>query len=350
MTDPVGRSLEDLPAKSWSKIVARYRTPSTLRSILEILVTAVPLGLLWTFAWLAMGRGQWWAVVLTLPAAGFVVRLFMIQHDCGHRTLFKSAAANDWVGRVIGVITLTPYSHWRQSHGAHHATSGNLDRRGVGDVELLTVEEFAAMSSLDRLHYRLYRHPAVLFGLVPAYLFFLQQRLPVGLMRAGARPWIGVMGANLAIAAFIGGGVFLFGAGPFLSIYVPTMMIAATIGVWLFYVQHQFERTSWALQADWNPHDAALRGSSYYDLPAVLRWFTANIGVHHVHHLNSRIPFYRMGEVLKDFPQLRDVGRMTLRDSLATVPLTLWDSRTQRLVSFREADRLIAARARPDAV
>ncbi|HEX5264149.1 MAG TPA: fatty acid desaturase [Phenylobacterium sp.] len=349
MSGSVPDSLEALPAKSWGKIVARYRTPNTARGVAEILVTAVPLGLVWTFAWLAMGRGQWWAILLTVPAAGLVVRLFMIQHDCGHGTLFKSRAANDWVGRVIGVVTLTPYSHWRQSHGVHHATSGNLDRRGLGAVEMQTVEEYVAMPPWRRLIYRLYRHPLVLFGLAPTYLFFLQQRLPVGFMRAGAGPWIGVMGANLAIAVFIATGILLFGIGPFLLIYIPTLMLAATIGVWLFYVQHQFERTSWVRQPEWNPHDAALHGSSYYDLPVALRWFTANIGVHHVHHLNSRIPFYRMDEVLRDFPQLRAIGRMTLRDSFATVPLTLWDSQTNRLISFSEAGRLVRARRRSGA-
>lgn len=338
--------LEAIPAKSWRKIVARYRAPSRARSILEILITAGPLGLIWILAWFAVQHGQWWAILLCVPAAGFVVRLFMIQHDCGHGAMFNSRAANDWVGRVIGVVTLTPYSHWRQSHGLHHATSGNLDRRGMGDVEMLTIEEYAALPLARRVLYRLYRHPLVLFGLAPAYLFFLEQRLPVGFMRAGVRPWIGVMGANLAIFAFIAAGILSFGPGPFLLVYVPTMMVAATVGVWLFYVQHQFERTLWARQPEWNAHDAALYGSSFYDLPAVLRWFTANIGVHHVHHLSSRIPFYRMGEVLRDFPRLRDIGRMSLADSLATVGLTLWDAETSRLVSFREARRLIEARRR----
>ena len=337
--------IEEMSSKSWSRIVARYRSPKAVRSVVELLITAAPLFLIWAIAWIAMGHGQGWAILLTVPAAGFVVRLFMIQHDCGHGSMFSSRIANDWIGRIIGVITLTPYSNWRQSHGVHHATSGNLDRRGMGAVDMLTVQEYAALPRRRQLLYRLYRHPLVLFGLAPSYLFFLQQRLPVGFMRAGPGHWIGVMGANLAIAGFIGVGVSLFGAASFLLIYIPTLMIAATIGVWLFYVQHQFERTLWARQPEWDLHDAALYGSSYYDLPAVLRWFTANIGVHHVHHLNSRIPFYRMDEVLRAFPQLRQIGRMTLGDSIATVGLTLWDPQTNRLVSFREADRLIKDRA-----
>jgi omega-6 fatty acid desaturase (delta-12 desaturase) len=332
------------PAKSWSRIVAQYRDARPVRSVVEILITAGPLALLWGIGWTALARGQWWALLLTLPAAFFLVRLFMIQHDCGHGALFRSRAVNDGVGRIIGVITVTPYSHWRQSHGVHHATSGNLDRRGLGALEMLTVEEYLALPRVRRLLYRLYRHPLVLFGVGPAYVFFLEQRLPVGFMRDGVSPWLGVMGTNLAIAAFVAVGIFVFGPLAFLLIYVPTLLFAATIGVWLFYVQHQFEQTSWARQEAWNPHEAALHGSSYYDLPPVLSWLTANIGVHHVHHLNSRIPFYRMNEVLRDNPRLRSIGRMTLRESIASVPLTLWDAPTRRLVSFRQARRLVKAR------
>lgn len=325
--------------KSWSRIVARYRHPRPWRSVIEIAITAAPLALLWTAGCLALARGQGWAILVCVPAAAFVLRLFVIQHDCGHGSLFRGAAANDWVGRVIGVITLTPYGHWRETHGVHHATSGNLDRRGLGAVDMLTVEEYAALPPWRRGLYRAYRHPLVLFGVGPAYLFFLQQRLPIGLMRGGAGVWLGVMGANLGIAAFIAGGIWLFGLAPFLGIYIPTLALAATAGVWLFYVQHQFERTSWVRQGQWNPHEAALHGSSHYDLPPVLRWFTANIGVHHVHHLNSRIPFYRLDEVLRDFPQLRDIGRMTLAQSLRAAPLALWDARANRLVSFKQARR-----------
>ena len=158
---------------------------------------------MWTFAWIELGRGQWWAVLLCIPAAGFALRMFMIQHDCGHGSMFKKRSVNDWIGRMVGVITLTPYSYWRESHGVHHATTGNLDRRGIGNIEVLTTEEFAALPAWKRFLYRLYRNPLVLFGLAPAYLFLIQQRVPVGYMRAGLGPWLGVMGTNLAIAAFV---------------------------------------------------------------------------------------------------------------------------------------------------
>jgi omega-6 fatty acid desaturase (delta-12 desaturase) len=263
----------------------------------------------------------------------------MIQHDCGHGAFFRHRLANDWVGRVIGVVTLTPYDLWRRTHAIHHATSGHLDRRGIGDVSTLTVSEYLALSRWRRFGYRLYRHPIIMFGLGPAYLFFLQQRLPVGLMRGGWVPWLSTMGTNATIAAFIAGMMWLVGVGPFLLVHLPIMLLAASIGVWLFYVQHQFEDTFWARDRGWNRHEAALRGSSHYELPGILRWFTANIGVHHVHHLSSQVPYYRLPQVLRDWPELGQAGRLTLLDSLRCIRLVLWDETRQRLVSFREMRR-----------
>jgi acyl-lipid omega-6 desaturase (Delta-12 desaturase) len=286
---------------------------------------------------LAFSLGYWViSLLITIPAAGFLVRLFMIQHDCGHGTFFSNRDANDWVGRVIGVLTLTPYDFWRHTHSVHHATSGNLDRRGIGDVNTLTVREYCARSFWGRLRYRLYRHPAVMFGVGPAYLFLLQQRLPLGLMRNGWRPWVSTMATNLAIALIVATLVEFIGVKVVLLVHLPTMLLAAAIGVWLFYVQHQFEHTTWERDREWNLHAAALHGSSHYDLPAVLRWFTANIGMHHVHHLCSRIPFYYLPRVLNDHPELRDIGRLTLLESLRCVRLVLWDERQRRLISFQD--------------
>jgi omega-6 fatty acid desaturase (delta-12 desaturase) len=235
---------------------------------------------------------------------------------------------------VIGAFTLTPYDFWRRSHNIHHASSGNLQLRGIGDITTLTVSEYLALPRMQRLRYRLYRHPLVMFGLGPAYLFLLQHRLPVGLMRKGIEPWVSTMANNVAIAALAGGMIWLIGAGPFLLVHLPITLLAASIGVWLFYVQHQFEETTWAEASDWNHHDAALQGSSHYDLPGVLRWFTANIGIHHVHHLCSRIPFYRLPQVLGDHPELARIGRITLLESLRCVRFALWDERHRRMISF----------------
>lgn len=247
------------------------------------------------------------------------------------------AAANDWTGRLIGVLTLTPYDYWRRTHAVHHATAGNLDQRGIGDIETLTVAEYRAKGWLGRLRYRLYRHPLVMFGLGPAWLFICQYRVPFGLMRAGAQPWISTIATNLSVTVLAGVLIWSIGLWPFIMVQLPITLIAATVGVWLFYVQHQFEETHWSDASEWNFQQAALHGSSYYELPAVLRWFAGNIGIHHVHHLSSKVPFYRLPQVLRDHPELREIGRITIMDSLRCVKLVLWDEQARRLVSFRDA-------------
>jgi acyl-lipid omega-6 desaturase (Delta-12 desaturase) len=316
--------------------LAPYRKPETARSAFELAVTVLPFAFLWASMCLAVATGYWIGLLLALPAGGFLLRLFLIQHDCGHGSFFGRQAANDWVGRVLGVLTLTPYEYWRRSHAIHHANTGNLDSRGVGDVDTLTVAEFRALSPLRRLLYRLYRSPLVLFGIGPAYLFLLRHRLPIGMMRRGWRPWLSAMGTNAAIAVVSIGLGWLIGFELFLLVHLPIIMVAASLGVWFFYVQHQFEHTIWDRDEDWTFHDAALHGSSYYELPAILRWLTANVGIHHVHHLASRIPFYRLNEALRDLPVLAATSRMTVAQSLRSVRLVLWDEKKRRLVSFRE--------------
>ncbi|HWE46987.1 MAG TPA: fatty acid desaturase [Caulobacteraceae bacterium] len=326
-------------APSWRKIFDAYRNPSHLRSSIELAITAGPLLALWGFAIWACAHGWWWAAALSLPAAAFLVRLFMIQHDCGHSAFFRWKPLNDWTGRIIGVLTLTPYDYWRRTHAIHHGTSGNLDRRGLGSVEMLTVDEYRAKGWLGRTAYRLYRNPAVLFVIGPAYMFILQHRLPIGLMR-DAKSWFSVMATNAGVAAIVVALILLPGPGPFFAVVIPSLAIAASVGVWLFYVQHQYEGVAWARDGDWHAQDAALEGSSHYDLPPVLRWLTANVGVHHVHHVSSRVPFYRLSQVLRDHPELKAVGRVTLWQSIKGVRLALWDEASRRLVSFAEAKRL----------
>jgi omega-6 fatty acid desaturase (delta-12 desaturase) len=326
-------------ARDWATILRGYREPNHARSILELIITAVPFLLLWALAWVALDVGYWLSLIIAVPAAGFLVRLFMIQHDCGHGSFFRHRLINDWVGRVLGPLTFTPYGYWRRSHALHHASSGNLDERGIGDITTLTVREYLSLSRWGQLRYRVYRHPIVLFVIGPAYLFILQQRLPIGLMTKGWQPWLSAMATNAAIALIIVGTMWLVGVKPFLLVHLPIVMLAASIGVWLFYVQHQFEDTFWTVPPGWSLHEAALHGSSYYDLPGILRWFTANIGVHHVHHLCSRIPYYRLPQVLRDYPELKGVGRLTLLESFGCVRLTLWDETHRRLISFKELCR-----------
>ncbi len=296
-----------------------------------------PFVALWVIMSVAVQNGFWPALILAVPAAGFLVRLFLIQHDCGHGAFFRHRLANDWIGRVLGVLTLTPYDVWRSSHAMHHATTGHLDRRGMGDIGTLTVREYQALSFWRRVQYRLYRHPIVMFAIGPAHLFILQHRVPMGWIRGGWWPWISTMSTNLAIAALVGAVVWLVGIKLFLIVHLPIVLMAASLGVWLFYVQHQFAETLWDRDPNWDMHEAALHGSSHYDLPSVLRWFTANIGVHHVHHLNSRIPYYRLPRTLEDHPQLKEISRLTLLESLRCVRFTLWDEERRRLVPFDAA-------------
>lgn len=326
----------------WTRILATYRDPSLRRSLFELIVTLAPFLGLWALAWWMLSVSTVLAVALALFNAAFLVRAFMIQHDCGHGAFFKSRRLGDWVGRILGVLTLTPYDVWRRNHAIHHASTGNLDRRGTGDIPTLTVREYRAKSRLGRFLYRLVRNPLCLFGIAPAYVFILHNRIPTGQMRAGWRYWLSALGTDAAIAALLGTIVWLGGVEVLVFVFLPTALFAASIGMWMFFVQHQFEHTSWEREDGWNVQAAALNGSSHYALPGILRWFTANIGVHHVHHLAARIPFYRLGEVLRDHDVLAQSQRLTLRDSLHCARLHLWCENSRRLLSFAEARALPA--------
>ncbi len=332
---PLSSANPDL--RRWTKLLAGYRTPNRQRSVTELVITIVAFGALWGLTYLSVLYEFWIGMLLVIPAAGFLLRLFMIQHDCGHGAFFAQRQADDWTGRILGVLTMTPYGYWRRAHATHHATAGNLDERGVGDITTLTLNEYRALSPTGRLGYRLYRNPFVLFVLGPIWVFGLKQRWPAGMMNEGRDPWISTMGTNLAIAALFAGLIWLVGLVPFLLVHGPIVFLAGAAGIWLFYVQHQFEDTHWSSGPEWEFRQAALHGASYYDLPPVLNWLTGNIGIHHVHHLSSKVPCYRLPEVLRDFPELKEIGRITIRDSLGCVKLALWDESQRRLVSFREA-------------
>lgn len=324
----------DLDPQQLVRQLAPYRQPSLGRSLIELVITLVPFVAMVALMLAAVEQGYWLALVLVPVAAGLLLRLFLIQHDCGHGSFFPGRSLNDWVGRCLGVLTLTPYACWRRSHALHHAGTGNLDARGFGDVDTLTVREFQARSRWGQARYRLYRHPFVLFGIGPAYLFLLRHRLPIGLMKAGRGYWTSAIGTNVATALLVAGMIGLFGLKAVLLVQLPVTLLAGSAGVWLFYVQHQFEEGHWDQGDSWSFHEAALQGSSHLHLPAVLRWFTANIGVHHVHHLASRIPYYRLPEVLRDRPELVAVNRLTISDTFKTFRLALWDEEQRRMVRF----------------
>jgi omega-6 fatty acid desaturase (delta-12 desaturase) len=348
MSDPA--TAEFCPAvasvvPSLAQQLLHYRHPIGTRAVFELGVTVGLLGLGWVLMWLSLSVSYWLTLLIALPTAGFLVRLFMIQHDCGHGAFFRNRLLNDWIGRTLGVFTFTPYDYWKRNHALHHATSANLDRRGAGDILTLTVQEYLSRSLFGRIAYRAYRNPIVMFGIGPAYLFLLEHRVPFEQMRSGWRAWISSIATNAGIVIFASGMIWLVGFEPYVAVQLPVVLLASSVGVWLFYVQHQFDHVMWFRGDDWTLQDAALQGSSHYDLPGWLRWFTANIGVHHVHHLCSRIPFYRLRQVLRDYPQLQSVGRVTFGESVRSVRLALWDESERKLVSFRD----VRAAARPSA-
>jgi omega-6 fatty acid desaturase (delta-12 desaturase) len=332
-------------ARRWARIAAGYAAPNHRRSVLQLVTTLIPLAALWTAMTLTVSGTYWLTLLLSVPAGAFLVRLFMIQHDCGHRSFFRSPRLNDFLGHAIGVLTLTPHGYWRRAHNIHHATSGNLDRRGIGDVHVLTVREYLALGRWKRLIYRVYRNPITLLVIGPLYLFVVKFRLPIDLLCRDRRALTSVMVTNVAICGLITGLALWLGFKGALMVQAPIVLLSSLAGIWLFYFQHQFAQTYWRKNDDWNFHEAAVRGSSYYDLPQPLRWITADIGIHHIHHLSSRIPNYRLHECLTDNAELGAVGRITLRDSFTCLRLVLWDEGADRLVRFSALPR--AHRATP---
>jgi omega-6 fatty acid desaturase (delta-12 desaturase) len=317
----------------------RFRAygPDGKRSILQLVTTATPfIVLLVVMAAVSHGR-YWLTLLLAVPAAGLLVRLFIIQHDCGHGSFFRSRAANDSLGRALSVLTLTPYGSWSQGHAAHHASTGNLDRRGRGDVETWTVAEYRAAAPLKKLLYRLYRNPFVMVGLGAPINFIVLQRLPLGHALRNASSRRSILSLDLALLVLFGFSSAAFGVVTVLGTYLPVMIIASWIGNWLFYVQHQFDMTHWERDDDWNFHVAALSGSSYFKLPPLLQWFSGNIGLHHVHHLCSRVPNYRLQACMDAAPELQPVTKsVTLRESVGCWRLALWDEHRRLLVGFRD--------------
>ncbi|ABS64887.1 fatty acid desaturase [Parvibaculum lavamentivorans DS-1] len=323
-------SIKDLAAHC-----ARYRTPSKFHAVRQIANTTIPFVALSAAMYFSLHVGYWLTLLLAIPLAGCALRFFIIQHDCGHGSFFASKRANDITGRIVSILTITPYAYWRRLHALHHASSSNLDRRGFGDINTLTTDEYKALTPMRRLGYRIYRHPAFLLMIGGPIHFLLLQRLPLTLRRPAWEMWSSVMIHNLAMLAFYGTLLILLGWVNFAVMVVPVLVAAAAMGVWLFYVQHQFETTSWDKSDAWDRQSGALQGSSYYELPRVLRWFTGNIGLHHIHHLCSHIPNYRLQECLDAMPELKTINRLTIMDSLRTASLALWDPRQRKLVGFQ---------------
>jgi len=298
----------------------------------------------WVLMYFSLRVSYWLTLALALPAAFFLVRLFIIQHDCGHGAFFRSSWAADITGSILGVLTLTPYHYWKKTHAIHHATSGNLEHRGFGDINTLTVDEYLALSWLGKVRYRVYRHPFILFGVGPAAHFLIVHRLPTIVPREWRRERRSILWTDVGLAALVVTAGLVFGFREVLLVHLPLLLLSCSIGVWLFYVQHQFEPTYWEHDETWKYESAALEGSSYYRLPRLLHWLTGNIGFHHIHHLNARIPNYRLPEVFRKHPELQRVTQLTLWESLKCMRLTLWDEQARRLVPFSFLRGLKAAR------
>ena len=322
----------------WKDMVRPYQKPDNRRSIWQVVNSFGLFIIFWVLMAYSLNYSYWITLALSLPAAGMLVRIFIIQHDCGHGSFFSSRKANDYLGFACGVLTLTPYYQWRKSHAVHHATAGNLGRRDIHDVYTMTVDEYENLSWKGKVRYRLYRNPITLFLIVPMTLFVVLYRFPSPIAKRKEK--LNVLYNDLALLVLAVALSLLLGFREFLLIQLPIVFIATTAGTWLFFVQHQFEDTYWANADEWDYATAALQGSSYYKLPKVLQWFTGNIGFHHIHHLSPRIPNYRLESCFRANPDLHEVPTLTLGSSLKSMFLSLWDEEQRRLVSYREARRL----------
>lgn len=320
------------------KILASYQKPSISRSVWQLANTLVPFFVSWALTALVFNRFSYWlALPLALFTAGFMVRAFIIFHDCTHGSFFQSKTANDLVGRVLGVLVFTPYDYWKHEHNIHHATAGNLDKRGTGDVPTWTVEEYRSKPWYARLGYRLLRNPFFLLTAVAFYIFAISHRF--WLPGTGQREKASVIYTNLALALALGLLVWALGWQTVLAVQGTVLLLAASGGLWLFYVQHNFEDTYWERQDAWDFYKAGLLGSSFYKLPAILNWFTGNIGYHHIHHLSPRIPNYNLPRVHSADPIFQQVEPLTLWRSFKSLSYRLWDERQNKLVGFHEASR-----------
>ena len=327
--------LADDVTRAWRQAVAAYQSPDIKRSLWQLVNSVIPYLALWYLAYRLLERSFWLALPVQVLAAGFLVRIFIIFHDCGHGSFFRSRKANTVIGYVTGILTFTPYHDWRTEHARHHATAGDLDRRGIGDVWTMTVAEYRESPMLRRLAYRLYRNPLVMLGLGPLYSFLIKQRLPRA--NTGSKGKVSVHLTNLALAVLFGTLFLTIGVGATLAVQLPILAIGGAAGIWLFYVQHQFEGVYWERHDKRDYLTVALQGSSFYKLPRVLQWFSGNIGFHHIHHLSPAIPNYRLPECQRHEEIFNVVEPLTLRTSLRSLRLGLYDEEARRLVGFRTA-------------
>ncbi|WP_282941102.1 fatty acid desaturase [Paenibacillus sp. RC67] len=323
----------------WRKDIAPYERPRIKNSVWQIINTMVPFFLLWYLAYMSLSVSFWLTLLLAVPAGGFLVRIFIIFHDCCHKSFFRNKVANEIVGTITGIMTCCPYNQWRHSHSVHHATSGNLNKRGTGDIWTLTVEEYLASSFIKRLVYRLYRNPLIMFVIGPIYIFLFDYRF--NRKNAGFKERMNTYITNLSIVGLSALLCWAIGWQAFLMVQGPIFFISGAAGIWLFYVQHQFEDTYYENEENWDYVQAALKGSSFYKLPKILHWITGNIGFHHIHHLSPRVPNYYLEEAHNANPILRDVNTITLQTSLRSLKFRIWDEESKQFIGFKDIKRLV---------
>jgi acyl-lipid omega-6 desaturase (Delta-12 desaturase) len=331
----VPSSKENCEGPSWREALAPYAHPSIGRSVLDLATSVVPFLVLSVAMYLALDLSYLLVIAISVPAGGFLLRTYIVFHDCTHGAFLPSRRANVWLGTALGLLLYSPFVRWRHDHAIHHATAGDLDRRGVGDIVTMTVAEYRGSSRRRQLGYRLVRSPLVMFGLGPILAMVVGPRIPARGARARMRR--SVIGTDIALAILVGALCWLVGWRDYLLLAAPPALLAGSAGIWLFYVQHQFEDVYWKRTEGWSYTDSALRGSSYLRLPKVLQFFTGNIGLHHLHHLNARIPNYNLQRAHDDNPTFHDVPTLSLWDGLRAVRLKLWDEDQSRLVTFAQA-------------
>ena len=315
----------------WQTVVAKYAYPETWRSIWQVLNSLIPFIVMWYLMYRSLAVGYWLTLMLAVPAAGFMMRLFIIFHDCCHGSFLRSMRANDLMGLVMGVLTLTPFYEWKHAHAMHHATAGDLDRRGIGDVYTMTIEEYLAAPWYKKFGYRIMRNPMILFTIGSFLVFTVTHRFWTS--SSGKRERSSVIWTNLALVGLVGWLMILIGWQAFLLVEVPILLIACSTGVWLFYVQHNFDPTYWERHASWDFFNAGMDGSSFYKLPKLLQWFTGNIGFHHIHHLSPKIPNYKLEKCHNENPVFQ-IEPLTFRESLRSLFFRLWDEKNKALVGW----------------
>ena len=325
---------------AWVSIVSQYQKPQTSKSLFQVATTLIPYLILWYLMYRSLEVGYWLTLLLAIPTALFVVRLFVLQHDCGHGSFFKSQKMNDWTGMMCSVFTFVPYHYWRRTHAIHHSATGDLETRGIGDFYTLTVNEYLGKSRWGRLKYRLYRNPISMFLIGPTYVFLIAYRFDF----LGRKDWKkerrGLFWTNIALLAVVVIMSLLIGFKDYALVQLPITFIATGLGSWFFFVQHNYEDAYWAKKPEWDYTTAALEGSSYYKLPRILQWFTGSIGFHHIHHLSPKIPNYLLEQCHNENPMFQTPVTLTLLTGFQTTGLSLWDEDNKKLINFRQLKKL----------